>query len=480
MPHSLSSKSAPVVIVGAGVFGLSTALHLAQRGYTNVKVFDRQAYQQSQYRYNDGCDAASADVNKIIRAAYGSQFGYQTLALDAISKWKMWNEEIRSGKTTPPGFSTSDKLFVNNGTVTMTSGLELDQFEKDTLESMERMGLRDTQINLHDLEHVQRAQAKGFGFAVNAFDIKNISSTLDVQSGFVYADRACHFARHKSESLGVKFVLGSPQGVFSSFLENAQGHIAGVKTADGASHAAELTIMACGGWTPALLPQLDHLCETTAGSVIMFQLPPDQALWSKFAPENFPTWSFDIRRGEYGGLYGFARDPEGVVKIGYRGTKFTNPQTQADGTARSVPATRWTQQSIREIPEIAARTIKNFVQEQLPELLDCATTSRLCWYTDSYDNHFVIDFVPQTKGLMVATGGSGHGFKFLPNLGEHVVDRIEGKTNDFLQDWAWRARDAGAKSYNSIMEGVSSDRSLHRQPLVNFDRSAKHNSRLQE
>lgn len=56
----LSSKPAPVVIVGAGVFGLSTALHLAERGYTNVKVIDRLPYQQARYRYSEGCDAASA------------------------------------------------------------------------------------------------------------------------------------------------------------------------------------------------------------------------------------------------------------------------------------------------------------------------------------------------------------------------------------------------------------------------------------
>jgi sarcosine oxidase/L-pipecolate oxidase len=54
------SKGSPIVIVGAGVFGLSTGIHLAQRGYTNVKVIDKQAYYESQYSYNKGCDAASA------------------------------------------------------------------------------------------------------------------------------------------------------------------------------------------------------------------------------------------------------------------------------------------------------------------------------------------------------------------------------------------------------------------------------------
>lgn len=60
MSPAVSSKAAPIVIVGAGVFGLSTAIHLARRGYTNVTILDKQAYDESQYSYAAGCDAASA------------------------------------------------------------------------------------------------------------------------------------------------------------------------------------------------------------------------------------------------------------------------------------------------------------------------------------------------------------------------------------------------------------------------------------
>jgi hypothetical protein len=59
---SLLSKEAPINIVGAGIFGLSTALHLARRGYKNVTVFDKQPYDDSLYSYLSGCDAASAGL----------------------------------------------------------------------------------------------------------------------------------------------------------------------------------------------------------------------------------------------------------------------------------------------------------------------------------------------------------------------------------------------------------------------------------
>ncbi|KPM37044.1 hypothetical protein AK830_g9523 [Neonectria ditissima] len=478
MSSNLTSQASPIVIIGAGVFGLSTAIHLAERGYTNVKILDKQAYDKSQYSYDKGCDAASADINKIIRAAYGSQTEYQDLAVDAISHWKTWNEEINTGKILPPSFSTKDVLFVNNGNLTMTSDDSLPQFEKDTIQNMTKAGLARTQAVLTTPSDVDRVSSDGFAFAVNPFNRKNNFGVLDTQGGFVYADKACRFALYKAETLGIQMMFGDVKGQFSSFLSNSDSRITGVRTADGVAHSAELTIMACGGWTPSLVPELDSLCETTAGSVCIFQLPPNPNLWDRFAPENFPTWTYDIRNGENGGLYGFARDAHGAVKIGYRGTKFTNPQTQADGAARSVPVTRWTEQSTRKIPFTAARVIRGFVQDFLPELIPCEVKTRLCWYTDSFDNHFVIDFVPNVRGLMVATGGSGHGFKFLPNLGELVVDRIEAKQSIYLDLWKWRSLNSNEKPYNSIMEGEKSGRSLQNQVMTTEDALEKQPIRL--
>ena len=60
MTHRQLQKSDRIVIIGAGVFGLSTALHLALRGYTNVTVFDRHDYDVSKYDYRSGADSASS------------------------------------------------------------------------------------------------------------------------------------------------------------------------------------------------------------------------------------------------------------------------------------------------------------------------------------------------------------------------------------------------------------------------------------
>lgn len=62
MAEKAPPKTAPILIVGAGVFGLSTALHLGQRGYKNVTVIDKQPYEKTLYCYDRGCDAASAGI----------------------------------------------------------------------------------------------------------------------------------------------------------------------------------------------------------------------------------------------------------------------------------------------------------------------------------------------------------------------------------------------------------------------------------
>lgn len=177
-------------------------------------------------------------------------------------------------------------------------------------------------------------------------------------------------------------------------------------------------------------------------------------------------------------MYGFPRDESGVVKVGYRGVKYTNPQLQDDGAVRSIPVTRWTSDCTRKIPLSAAERIKRTVQQLIPELLPYYEKNRLCWYTDTFDNHFVVDFVPNNSGLLIASGGSGHGFKFLPIIGSFVVDRIEGKGSGELELWGWRKPEPGQETYNRLMEGFNSSLALGKQPLTADDSLERASAKL--
>ena len=74
-------------------------------------------------------------------------------------------------------------------------------------------------------------------------------------------------------------------------------------------------------------------------------------------------------------------------------------------------------------------------------------TARVCFYCDSADGAFWMDAVPGRRGLFVASGDSGHAFKFAPVLGELIADRVERRANPILSRYG--ARTAGSESRDS-------------------------------
>ncbi|KAM0543473.1 hypothetical protein ACHAPJ_012271 [Fusarium lateritium] len=416
-------------------------------------------------------DFYQTDINKIIRSAYGPQKVYQDLSLEAIESWKSWSEELlHDDAAIPPGMTASDSIWINNGDLSCTDENVLPPFENATIESMEQSGYPDTQLVNNNVRHLALSEKKGLAPHMQPF-AKKLLAVLDTTGGVTLADKACRFAMHKAKRLGVQFILGHTSGKVISTIQDSTGRMLGIATADGKTHQAALTILACGGWTPTLVPELDGFAETTAGSVVIFKLPEN--LRERFSPSRFPAWLFKITDGAEAGLYGFPVDENGLLKIGYRGTKYTNPKVQSDGHERSVPVTRWSEdEQLTKIPAQAVKVIRRFTNEYIPELasLDIWLT-RLCWYTDSFDNHFIIDHVPNRRGLMVATAGSGHAFKYLPNIGKWVVDIIEGNGLDrvAVKSWSWRSPKEDETPLNKLMEGSNGGRALSNVKLVSGD-----------
>ncbi|KAI0894722.1 FAD dependent oxidoreductase [Annulohypoxylon nitens] len=488
MKSAKLTKESPIIIVGAGVFGLSSALHLSQAGYKNITVFDKQPYADNAYSTTDGADAASADFNKVMRMSYGDEIEYQRLAFEGLKTWDAWNDEIRSSKPEdlPHGLKPTDLIWNNCGFLRMSIDGKLSAHEHATLEGMTREGLRETQFMIGDTEDEKRAKthfrpgewekkSDPFGRKKQGKDLVGV---FDSTAGFVEASKACIWAMHLCRRNGVRFVLGEKEGQVSTFIKDGSGRTIGIRTASGAEHRSELVILAAGGWTPYLLPSISSLLETTTGSVVYFQLPPkDQApeLWDKFSPENFPVFAYGgWSKGH--GIGGFPRTEDGIVKIGYRGTKYTNYEDVQDPITGakhriSVPKTRyWPQPSDPSITKQAVDAVKEVVKEAMPELTAIGITGcRNCWYTDSIDNSFLIDFVPNDDGMLICSGGSGHGFKFLPILGREVVNIIEnpGVKNAYGKLWKWRTKEVGPK--NGLEQGEAGPRNWKRQVMATKD-----------
>lgn len=465
-------KDSKIVIIGAGVFGLSTTLHLLQRGYTNIHIFDRQPFDKNHYDETQGADGASCDLNKIVRASYGGAKLYQDLAFKAMPEWEKWNAQLTatSKDKLPESLDPSIPLWHNCGFLRLSSN-GLEEKEKETQQNFPSE-IKHTQHRVSDVSQRERAANDGVPFTkLDPFGRLErglpTDGILDTTAGFVLASRACAWALHLVLQSGHVTTHFGPDHALQSFMKTGN-RISGIVTSGFERHDADFVLVACGGWTPSLIPEVDRLLETTSGSVLSVQLPKDRPdLWEKYSEENFPVWSWNMgsyvphEQSSVGGLYGLPRTPEGVVKVAFRGAKWTSYTRRSSvGEQLSYPQT-----DADKIPAEAMRVVRSFVEENLSDLLELDLSNlRLCWYTDSVDNSFLIDYVPSVEGLVVASGGSGHGFKFLPVLGEHIVDVIERKNTEYTRLFQWRDVPDGKR--NGLEDGPAGWRTLAKQKMA--------------
>ncbi|WPB00743.1 uncharacterized protein RHO25_005363 [Cercospora beticola] len=470
--QSQLQKDSKIVIIGAGVFGLSTTLHLLKRGYTNIHIFDRQPFDKNQYDERQGAHGASCDLNKIVRASYGGAKLYQDLAFKAMPEWERWNEQLAATPKNelPSSIDPSIPLWHNCGFLRLSSDGFCEK-EKQTQELFPSE-IRHTQYRVSDAERRARAAEEGIPFSkLDPFGRiergQPVDGILDTTAGFVLASRACAWALHLVLQSGKVTTHFGADNALQSFMKTGN-RISGIVTSGFERHSADFVVVATGGWTPSLLPEVDRLLETTSGSVLSIQLPENRPdLWDKYSEDKFPVWSWNMEsydpsdKASIGGLYGLPRTPKGIVKIAFRGAKWTSYTRRSSvGEQLSYPKI-----DADRIPEEAMRVIREFARENLPDLLELDLSNiRLCWYTDSVDNSFLIDHVPNVEGLVVASGGSGHGFKFLPVLGEHIVDVIEKRDTEYTELFKWRDVPNGKR--NGLEEGPEGWRPLDKQRMV--------------
>jgi glycine/D-amino acid oxidase-like deaminating enzyme len=179
---------------------------------------------------------------------------------------------------------------------------------------------------------------------------------------------------------------------------------------------ADAVVVCTGAWAKKLVPPL-RTGLREAGQPVFHLAPDDPHL---FGAEVFPTFGADIARTGY---YGFPLHPrEGVVKIANH------------GPGRAVDP-----DSPRDVPEEEEEGLRAFLKTALPSLANARITfRRTCIYGDTTDEHFWIARDPYRPTLTVATGGSGHAFKFAPLLGSWIADAALGRDNPALQKFRWR------------------------------------------
>jgi glycine/D-amino acid oxidase-like deaminating enzyme len=163
-------------------------------------------------------------------------------------------------------------------------------------------------------------------------------------------------------------------------------------------------------------PSLSSRIRSTGQPVVHFA-PVDSA---PFDAKRFPVFTADISRTGY---YGFPVNRDGLLKIANHGIgRAMHPESEA-----------------RVVTDEETAAMRTFFDSALSGLRDARiAATRVCVYGDTTDQHFIIAPDPDRPGLVVAAGGSGHGFKFAPILGDLVADALENKV---VPKFRWRDPD---------------------------------------
>ena len=369
------------IVVGGGVFGVSAAITLASRGW-QADLFDAGPLPHP--------EAASTDISKIVRMDYGPDALYTELMERALPLWPVWAERWR------------EELYHQDGFLVLAlSALHPGGFEHDSLRTLAARG--------HAIERLDSGKlaARFPAWAASRYP----DGYFNPLAGWVESGRALSRMIDDAEAMGVRVRAG--EGV--PRLIEYGSRVTGVVTTSGRSVRGDVVLIAAGAWTPILVPHLTGVMWPVAQPV--FHLKPDDS--EPWRPPRFTVWAAGIAET---GWYGFPANASGIVKIANHG-----------------PGRRVHPDDSRLVAEGDEARLRAFLSESLPALAAAPlTTSKTCLYCDAFDGDFFIGRDPERRGLAIAAGDSGHGFKFAPVLGDVIADAIEEKPSRFTSRFAWR------------------------------------------
>lgn len=190
-------------------------------------------------------------------------------------------------------------------------------------------------------------------------------------------------------------------------------------TTDRQTYTAGRLVITTGAWSPVLLADLG--LPLTVRRQVMFWLGPrftDRLPYQAYTDERHPVYIEESSRDPDEQIYGFPMldGPDGGMKIGIHRDRSPRATT-ADRLDRTV--------SPGEIRAAGRRTA-----QLIPAITGDPVRASVCMYTMTPDEHFVIGRHPDHDQVVIACGFSGHGFKFVPVIGEILADLTEhGRTD---------------------------------------------------
>ena len=367
MQRGQCSSTYDVVVIGAGVFGAWTACHLHRAGQ-RVLLIDAHGPGNSR--------SSSGDESRIIRMGYGADEVYTRSAVRSLQSWRELFERAL------------EPLFCPTGVLWLAH--EDDPYPLLTFETLQRAGVE-----------CERLSPSEVALRYPQFAVDEISwALLEPQSGVLLARRAVQAVVREVVRAGVAYLQDEVRS------PDASKRPEDIVTVNGRRVTANNFVFACGSWLPKLFPDLlaDRI-RPTRQEVFYFGAPAGN---DRFRPPVMPTW-IDFKDEAYG-----LPDVDGrgvKCAIDRHGEPFDPDRGERVASSEGLAVAR------------------QYLGRRVPAMKDAPLVeSRVCQYENTSNGDFLIDRHPQFENVWLAGGGSGHGFKHGPAIGEYLAARINGSS----------------------------------------------------
>src|SRR5208282_3525933 len=360
-------KSQPhIAVIGAGAFGGWTALHLVERG-ARVTLLDAWGPGNSR--------ASSGGETRVMRGTYGPDQPYTEMAARAL---KLWAKYERKWKR---------QFLHRTGVLWMASGRD-DEFERGSVKALLAAKIKFQQLSA--------ARMKKRWPQINFEGIQ--WGIFEPECGYLDARASCQAAVEAVVAAGGRYRQAA---VLADGLES--GPLGSLALSDGSRVKADCYVFACGPWLGKLFPQaVGDLVQATKQDIFFFGTPAGD---ERFSDAHLPVW------GDHRGRFRY-----GIPGSDRRGFKI------ADDTHG--PAFDPTNGE-RVVSSETLRDIREYVAFRFPALKNAPLIeTRVCQYEQTPDSHFIIDRHPANENVWLVGGGSGHGFKHGPAIGEMMAELI--------------------------------------------------------
>lgn len=361
-----------IVVIGAGVFGTCTALTLRERGH---KVTLLDAYGPGNSR------SASGDESRHIRAGYEERELYAAWSMKSMALWKEREKEFKRRFLYP-----AERLQLAN---TLDNGLGAQRaiFDK----------LRIPYDILTQSELQKLYPQIGFDDVALAFrETPASSAVLKARENVLFLAEAL-----VNKGGAFKIAQAFPGAASGRTLDN-------LNLGKGETLSGALYIFATGPWLRKTFPALlGKKIASPRRELYYWGVPAGD---TRFNWGAMPTWSDDVL-----GSYGFPNFDRGV--------KISPPRA---GIFQQDP-----DDDQRAPSPYLMRHAEEYVATRFPGLKDMPIVeSRICQVENTANGDFLVDRHPDYENVWIVGGGSGHGYKHGPYLGQYVADRVTGKLGD--------------------------------------------------